>query len=69
MPVYLMMAYTRMPGLVLFDAHLPFVEMAFPVYLPIVLMGSPFLAHSAVMWPSVAYLVDRVEGWATAYGS
>jgi MFS family permease len=66
-PVYLMMAYTRMPDLVLFDAHLPFVEMPFPVYLPIVMMGIAFSLIPAVMWPSVAYLVDQSK-LGTAYG-
>ena len=67
MPVYLMMAYTRMPALVLFEARLPFVEMAFPVYLPIVMMGIAFSLIPAVMWPSVAYLVDQSK-LGTAYG-
>ena len=66
-PVYLMMAYTRMPALVLFEARLPFVEMAFPVYLPIVMMGIAFSLIPAVMWPSVAYLVDQSK-LGTAYG-
>ena len=66
-PVYLMMAYTRMPALVLFEARLPFVDMAFPVYLPIVMMGIAISLIPAVMWPSVAYLVDQSK-LGTAYG-
>jgi MFS family permease len=66
-PVYLMMAHTRMPALVLFEARLPFVEMSFPVYLPIVMMGIAFSLIPAVMWPSVAYLVDQSK-LGTAYG-
>jgi MFS family permease len=66
-PVYLMMAYSRMPDLVLFELRVPFVETAFPVYLPIVMMGIAFSLIPAVMWPSVAYLVDQSK-LGTAYG-
>ena len=53
--------------LVLFEVRLPFVEMAFPVYLPMVMMGIAFSLIPAVMWPSVAYLVDQSK-LGTAYG-
>lgn len=69
MPVYLLMAYTRMPqllfGIVSLDLG-PFV-LQFPLYVPIVLMGIAFSLIPAVMWPSVAYIVpDGKLG--TAYG-
>ena len=41
--------------------------MALPVYLPIVMMGVAFSLIPAVMWPSVAYLVDQPK-LGTAYG-
>jgi MFS family permease len=66
-PVYLMMAHSRMPALVLFELRLPFVEMGLPIYLPIVMMGIAFSLIPAVMWPSVAYLVDQSK-LGTAYG-
>jgi MFS family permease len=43
-PVYLIMAYTRLPPLV-----------------PMILMGVAFSLIPAVMWPSVAYLVDQAR--------
>ena len=44
MPVYLIMGYTRSP-----DA----------LYLPIAMMGVSFSLIPAVMWPSVAYIVEQ----------
>ena len=49
-PVYLMMAYTRVPLLV-----------------PMAIMGVAFSLIPAVMWPSVAYLVEQPK-LGTAYG-
>jgi MFS family permease len=49
-PVYLMMAYTRVT-----------------LYLPMALMGVAFSLIPAVMWPSVAYIVDQSK-LGTAYG-
>jgi len=49
-PVYLMMAYTRVS-----------------LYLPMAMMGIAFSLIPAVMWPSVAYLVDS-NRLGTAYG-
>ncbi len=49
-PVYLMMAYTRVPLLV-----------------PMAMMGVAFSLIPAVMWPSVAYIVDQSK-LGTAYG-
>jgi len=49
-PVYLMMAYTRVPLLV-----------------PMAMMGIAFSLIPAVMWPSVAYIVDQGK-LGTAYG-
>ena len=49
-PVYLMMAYTRVPLL-----------------LPMAIMGVAFSLIPAVMWPSVAYIVDQSK-LGTAYG-
>jgi MFS family permease len=66
-PVYLMMAYTRMPQLVLFDVPLPFSDLVFPVYLPMLMMGVAFSLIPAVLWPSVAYIVEQGK-LGTAYG-
>jgi MFS family permease len=66
-PVYLMMAYTRMPQLVLFDVPLPFSDLVFPVYLPMLMMGVAFSPIPAVLWPSVAYIVEQGK-LGTAYG-
>ena len=66
-PVYLLLAYTRMPQLVLFDVSVPFTDMVFPVYLPMIMMGVAFSLIPAVMWPSVAYIVDQSK-LGTAYG-
>jgi MFS family permease len=49
-PVYLMMAYTRIS-----------------LYVPMAMMGVAFSLIPAVMWPSVAYLVDQSK-LGTAYG-
>ncbi|HKI25758.1 MAG TPA: MFS transporter [Candidatus Sulfotelmatobacter sp.] len=49
-PVYLMMAYTRVN-----------------LYIPMALMGVAFSLIPAVMWPSVAYIVDQSK-LGTAYG-
>jgi MFS family permease len=49
-PVYLMMAYTRVN-----------------LYLPMAMMGIAFSLIPAVMWPSVAYLVEQPK-LGTAYG-
>jgi MFS family permease len=66
-PVYLMMAYTRMPQLVLFEVPLPFSDLVFPVYLPLLMMGVAFSLIPAVLWPSVAYIVEQGK-LGTAYG-
>jgi len=49
-PVYLMMAYTRVS-----------------LYIPMALMGVAFSLIPAVMWPSVAYIVEQSK-LGTAYG-
>ena len=49
-PVYLMMAYTRVN-----------------LYVPMAMMGVAFSLIPAVMWPSVAYLVEQAK-LGTAYG-
>ena len=49
-PVYLMMAYTRVT-----------------LYVPMAMMGIAFSLIPAVMWPSVAYIVDQSK-LGTAYG-
>lgn len=49
-PVYLMMAYTRVS-----------------LYVPMAVMGVAFSLIPAVMWPSVAYIVDQSR-LGTAYG-
>jgi len=49
-PVYLMMAYTRVN-----------------LYVPMAIMGVAFSLIPAVMWPSVAYIVDQSK-LGTAYG-
>jgi MFS family permease len=69
-PVYLLMAYTRMPQLLFGTISIPFLgwfvwEM--PFYLPMILMGITFSLIPAVMWPSVAYIVDE-RRLGTAYG-
>jgi MFS family permease len=49
-PVYLMMAYTRVN-----------------LYVPMAMMGVAFSLIPAVMWPSVAYIVEQAK-LGTAYG-
>jgi MFS family permease len=49
-PVYLMMAYSRLP-----------------LYVPMAMMGVAFSLIPAIMWPSVAYVVDQSK-LGTAYG-
>jgi MFS family permease len=49
-PVYLMLAYTRIP-----------------LGVPMAIMGTAFALIPAVMWPSVAYIVDQ-QKLGTAYG-
>lgn len=66
-PVYLVMAYTRMPAWVLFELPVPMFDLTLPVYLPMILMGIAFSLIPAVMWPSVAYIVDQSR-LGTAYG-
>lgn len=68
-PVYLLMAYTRMPQLLLGTLSLDvgLFVWRLPVYLPMVLMGIAFSLIPAVMWPSVAYIVPE-EKLGTAYG-
>ncbi len=66
-PVYLVMAYTRMPSWVLFDLPIPLFDLTLPIYLPMILMGIAFSLIPAVMWPSVAYIVDQSK-LGTAYG-
>jgi MFS family permease len=66
-PVYLMMAFTRMPQLVAFNLPIPFTGVVFPVYTPMIMMGIAFSLIPAVMWPSVAYIVDQKK-LGTAYG-
>lgn len=66
-PVYLMMAYTRMPELVAFNLPIPFTGIIFPVYIPMIMMGVAFSLIPAVMWPSVAYVVEQSK-LGTAYG-
>lgn len=50
MPVYLTMAYSRLP-----------------LYVPLAMMGIAFSLIPAIMWPSVAYVVDQSK-LGTAYG-
>jgi hypothetical protein len=66
-PVYLMMAYSRMPALVAFDLPVPFTGILYPVYVPMLMMGMAFSLIPAVMWPSVAYVVEE-RRLGTAYG-
>lgn len=67
-PVYLMMGYLQGSGFITLD--LPFVE---PWVLPklllgtMAMMGIAFSLIPAVMWPSVAYIVDEAK-LGTAYG-
>jgi len=66
-PVYLMMAFTRMPQLVAFSLPIPFTGVVFPLYTPMIMMGIAFSLIPAIMWPSVAYIVDQKK-LGTAYG-
>jgi MFS family permease len=74
-PVYLMMAYIHTAGYVTVylpssaDGHFAFVAHHLPPILLITMamMGIAFSLIPAVMWPSVAYLVDQSK-LGTAYG-
>jgi MFS family permease len=74
-PVYLMMAYIRSAGYVSVyllsttNGHLGFVPHHLPpiLLLTMAMMGIAFSLIPAVMWPSVAYLVDQSK-LGTAYG-
>ncbi len=75
-PVYLMMAYVRSATFVTVylptiaaDGHFGFVAHHLPpiLLLTMAMMGIAFSLIPAVMWPSVAYLVDQSK-LGTAYG-
>jgi MFS family permease len=74
-PVYLMMAYVRSAGYITVylpssaDGHFAFVAHHLPpiLLLTMAMMGIAFSLIPAVMWPSVAYLVDQSK-LGTAYG-
>jgi MFS family permease len=74
-PVYLMMAYVHSAGYVTVylpssaDGHFAFVAHHLPpiLLLTMAMMGIAFSLIPAVMWPSVAYLVDQSK-LGTAYG-
>ncbi|HME36340.1 MAG TPA: MFS transporter [Candidatus Sulfotelmatobacter sp.] len=74
-PVYLMMAYVRSSNYVTIylpssaDGHFAFVAHHLPpiLLLTMAMMGIAFSLIPAVMWPSVAYLVDQNK-LGTAYG-
>ena len=74
-PVYLMMAYMRSASYVTVylpssaDGHFAFVAHHLPpiLLLTMAMMGIAFSLIPAVMWPSVAYLVDQSK-LGTAYG-
>jgi MFS family permease len=74
-PVYLMMAYLRSPGFVTVyllsaeNGHLGFVPHHLPpiLVLTMAMMGIAFSLVPAILWPSVAYLVDQSK-LGTAYG-
>ena len=69
-PVYLLMAYTRMPQLLFGTISIPFFGWfvwQMPFYLPMIMMGIAFSLIPAVMWPSVAYVVEESK-LGTAYG-
>jgi MFS family permease len=74
-PVYLMMAYVRSSTYVTVylpssaDGHFAFVAHHLPpiLLLTMAMMGIAFSLIPAVMWPSVAYLVDQSK-LGTAYG-
>jgi MFS family permease len=74
-PVYLMMAYMRSPGFITVyllsaeNGHLGFVPHHLPpiLVLTMAMMGIAFSLVPAILWPSVAYLVDQSK-LGTAYG-
>ena len=74
-PVYLMMAYLRSPGFITVyllsaeNGHLGFVPHHLPpiLVLTMAMMGIAFSLVPAILWPSVAYLVDQPK-LGTAYG-
>jgi MFS family permease len=74
-PVYLMMAYMRSQGFITVyllsadNGHLGFVPHHLPpiLVLTMAMMGIAFSLVPAVLWPSVAYLVDQSK-LGTAYG-
>jgi MFS family permease len=74
-PVYLMMAYVRSANYVTVylpssaDGHFAFIAHHLPpiLLLTMAMMGIAFSLIPAVMWPSVAYLVDQSK-LGTAYG-
>ncbi len=74
-PVYLMMAYIRSASYVTVylpsstDGHFAFVAHHLPpiLLLTMAMMGIAFSLIPAVMWPSVAYIVDQSK-LGTAYG-
>ncbi len=74
-PVYLLMAYVRSASYVTVylpssaDGHFAFVAHHLPpiLLLTMAMMGIAFSLIPAVMWPSVAYLVDQSK-LGTAYG-
>jgi MFS family permease len=74
-PVYLMMAYVRSAGYITVylpssaDGHFAFVAHHLPpiLLLTMAMMGVAFSLIPAVMWPSVAYLVEQSK-LGTAYG-
>jgi MFS family permease len=74
-PVYLMMAYVRSATYITVylpssaDGHFSFVAHHLPpiLLLTMAMMGIAFSLIPAVMWPSVAYLVDQSK-LGTAYG-
>ena len=74
-PVYLMMAYLRSAGFITVyllsaeNGHLGFVPHHLPpiLVLTMAMMGIAFSLVPAILWPSVAYLVDQPK-LGTAYG-
>jgi len=74
-PVYLMMAYLRSAGFITVyllsaeNGHLGFVPHHLPpiLVLTMAMMGIAFSLVPAILWPSVAYLVDQSK-LGTAYG-
>jgi MFS family permease len=74
-PVYLIMAYLRSAGFITVyllsaeNGHLGFVPHHLPpiLVLTMAMMGIAFSLVPAILWPSVAYLVDQAK-LGTAYG-